>query len=112
MTGRQVPFRANVLAGDATRDGRVNALDLADVKRRLNSTTTSNAGAGYSPFADVNGDGRINALDLAAVKQRLNSRLPEPPTQIAVAAAATATASLLRASSPTRELFATGPILI
>jgi hypothetical protein len=72
----------NVLAGDANRDGLVNALDLADVKRRSNSTTATGVGAGYSVFADVTGDGRINALDLGAMKRRLNSRLPpaESPT--------------------------------
>ena len=57
--------------------------------------------------ADANGDGRINALDLAAVKQRLNSRLPEPTPQAVPPAAP----SLLRASSPTRELFAAAPVL-
>jgi len=109
MTGKQVPFRANVLAGDATRDGRVNGLDLADVKRRLNSTTTANTGAGYSPFADVNGDGRINALDLAAVKQRLNTRLPvEPPVS---ATAASAVVPMLRGPSVTRDLFSSAPVL-
>jgi hypothetical protein len=64
-----------LLAGDATGDGVVNALDIAFVKNRLNRTT---ADAGFSPFADVNGDGRTNALDVAAVKQRLTRRLPAP----------------------------------
>jgi len=99
-------FHLNVLPGDVTRDGAVNALDVADVKRRLNSTTTTSAGAGYSVFADVNGDGRINALDLAAVKQRLNTRLPD-----AQPAAAASPAVPLLAASATRDLFASDPIL-
>jgi hypothetical protein len=78
--GGDFVFRVNVLAGDASRDGRVNALDLAFVRQRLNRTASDpDAGAGgaaYSPFADVTADGHINALDLAAVRQRLNSGLP------------------------------------
>src|SRR5439155_24932763 len=74
--GGDFRFRINLLAGDVDRSGRVNALDLSAVKQRLNSTTTNNAGAGYSPFADINGDGRINALDLSGTKQRLNQSLP------------------------------------
>ena len=68
-----------VLPGDVTQDGRVNALDLAAVRRRLGTNTASpNMGrAQYDPIADVTGDGRINALDLAAVRQRFGSRLPE-----------------------------------
>ena len=68
-----------VLPGDVTRDGRVNALDLAAVRRRLGTNTASpNMGrAQYDPLADVTGDGRINALDLAAVRQRFGTRLPE-----------------------------------
>lgn len=82
-------FRVNLLGGDATGDRAVNALDLADVKRRLNrSAADPGSGAGaYSPFADVTGDARINALDLAAVKQRLNRRLPPitpPPSPAAL----------------------------
>ena len=70
-----------ILTGDATRDGRVNALDLADVRRRLNTRATdSSSGTGnnrYSVFSDVNADGVINALDLALVRQRLNTQLPD-----------------------------------
>ena len=63
------------LPGDATRDGRVNALDLADVKRRLNRRPgdgVTGDGA-YSIFADLNADGRTNALDRAAVKRALGT---------------------------------------
>ena len=76
--GGDFAFRVNVLAGDTTGDGTVNALDLADVKRRLNRTPGDGAtgGAAYSLFADLDGSARVNALDLAAAKQRLNRRLP------------------------------------
>ena len=76
------PFRftVNVLAADADRrGGRVNALDLSEVRRRLNSTTASNVGAGYSIFADIDGSGTINALGLTVVRRNLNRSLPPPP---------------------------------
>jgi hypothetical protein len=74
----------DLLAGDATGDGVVNALDVAFVKQRLNRSAGD---AGFSPFADPNGDGKINALDLAAVKQRLNRRLPSAAPATALGAA-------------------------
>lgn len=79
--GEDAVFRSDVLPGDATRDGRVNALDLAAVKQRLNRTAANPGatGATYSPFADVTGDGRVNALDLSAVRQRINASLPPAP---------------------------------
>ena len=78
-----------VLPGDANSDGAVNAVDLAEVKRRLNTRSTDYSWqhpVPYSPFADVTADGRINAADLAAVKSRLNRRLPPPPPPVAPAA--------------------------
>jgi hypothetical protein len=68
--GGDFDFRLNVLRGDANQDGRVNSLDLGQVKAKLNSSATNpGAGAsGYSVFADVNADGLINALDLGFVK--------------------------------------------
>jgi hypothetical protein len=81
--GGDFAFRIYILRGDATQDGRVNALDLSFVRAKLNKTAT-NPGTGataYSPFADINPDGQINALDLSAVRNRLNTALPtaEPP---------------------------------
>jgi hypothetical protein len=78
--GGDFNFRVNVLRGDTTGDGTVNALDLADTKRRLGRRPgdgTTGAGA-YSIFSDITMDGVVNALDLAAVKQRLGNRLPVP----------------------------------
>src|SRR3982750_422487 len=84
--GGDFNFRINVLRGDATGEGVVNALDLADVKRRLGRRPgdgVTGAGA-YSIFADITADGVVNALDLAAVKQRLGNRLPtaDPATAL------------------------------
>ena len=78
--GGDFSFRVNVLAGDSTGDGVVNALDMADVKRRLARRPgdgVTGAG-GYSVFADLTSDGVVNALDLAAARQRLGRRLPAP----------------------------------
>jgi hypothetical protein len=78
VSGGDFEYRINVLTADATRDGSINALDLAYAKARLNRTA-ANPGTGtnaYSVFADVNTDGRINALDLGIIKGRLNRRLP------------------------------------
>jgi uncharacterized delta-60 repeat protein len=97
-------WRVNVLAGDSTADGVVNASDLGDLKRRLNRSLAS-PGSGtsaYSVYADFTGDGKINALDLGAVKQRLNRRLP---------AGTPASLGSLRVDSVTAELFGTAPIL-
>jgi hypothetical protein len=85
--GGDFNFRINVLRGDTNGDQQVNALDVADVKKRLlrrpgDGVTGSNA---YSIFADLNTDGVINALDVAAVKGRLNTRintLAEPATAL------------------------------
>ena len=76
--GGDFSFRVNVLAGDATQDGVVNALDISFVKQRLNRTATNpgSGGAVYSVFGDLTADGSINALDLSGAKQRLNRRLP------------------------------------
>jgi hypothetical protein len=76
--GGDFVYRLNVLRGDANQDGAVNALDLGQLKAKLNRTAT-NPGTGtsaYSVFADLNADGQINALDLGIAKARLNNRLP------------------------------------
>jgi hypothetical protein len=77
--GGDFAFGVHVLRGDASQDGSVSALDLGQVKARLNRNATTNQGSGptgYSVFADLNGDGQINAQDLGLVKAKLNSRLP------------------------------------
>jgi hypothetical protein len=105
-----------VLPGDATRDGRVNALDLAAVKRRLGrdvSDTTTGPGS-YSPFADITADARINALDLAVVKRNLGRAIAPvapPPAAPAPAPQSGVAAGLEAPSSVTKELFASQQVL-
>jgi hypothetical protein len=113
VEGGDFLFGINVLPGDTTRDGVVSALDLTDVRRRMNTRAAdplSTDPSAYSPFADVNADGRINALDAAAVRQRLNTRLPEA-TAAAQLGPAAPTSSPPDAPSLTRDLFAVAPIL-
>jgi hypothetical protein len=106
--GGDFAFRINVLPGDATRDGVVNALDLAQIKRRLFRRPGDGVvgAAAYSPFADVTGDRVINALDLGAIKLRLNAALPAAPPAIPSAGG-----GLPFESSVTRDLFASVPVL-
>jgi hypothetical protein len=77
--GGDFAFGVHVLRGDATQDGQVSALDLGQIKARLNKNATTNQGSGgtgYSVFADLNGDGQITAIDLGLVKAKLNAKAP------------------------------------
>jgi fibronectin type 3 domain-containing protein len=80
------------LQSDVDRSGAVNALDVADVRRRLNHTAGSpGTGSGaYSPFADVNGDGRIDARDLATALRDQHNTLPAQSPALPQPAGATA----------------------
>ena len=60
------------LVGEANGDGRVNALDVAAVKRLLNTAST------LAGRVDFNRDGRVNVLDVAVVKQNLGRSLAVP----------------------------------
>ena len=94
-----------VLPGDVAGDLRVNAIDVAEVKRVLGRSYGDGhtGGGSYDTWADVNADGRINALDVAAVKRNLGTSLP-PATAPSAGAAALA-------PTITGELFASDPIL-
>ena len=77
VTGTDVFYFGN-LAGD-TGDAdaplfRVNALDLAAVRRELNTSSD------ITGRFDFDRDGRVNALDLAAARQNLNRTLGQPVT--------------------------------
>jgi hypothetical protein len=74
-------------AGDVGGPLRVNALDVASVKRALNTASV------LAGRVDFNRDGRVNALDVAVVKQNLGHSLTPP-------AVAAATSVAVRASSP------------
>jgi ELWxxDGT repeat protein len=71
-TGLTAPdvFSFGNLVG-ATQATRVGALDLAAVRRAINST------AAIGSITDINRDGRVNSLDLAAVRSSL-LRMLEP----------------------------------
>ena len=58
------------IVGDATRDCRVNILDLIFIRNRLNQAVTT----GDNILADVTKDTRINILDLIAVRNKLNTQ--------------------------------------
>ena len=76
--GGDLVFRLRALPADADRSGRVNALDLAVVKRSLGTRATDTATGlrAYDVFSDVTADGRIDALDVAGVKRNLTLALP------------------------------------
>jgi hypothetical protein len=72
-------FGLNVVPGDANRDGRTNALDVATVRLHLGTRAHMPGDQGATDFVrtvDLNGDGRIDALDIAAAKRDLSSSLP------------------------------------
>jgi hypothetical protein len=87
--GAWLPLQLNVLPGDVNRDGRVNAMDLYEVRARLGrnaGTAPTSAWAGYSPFADVTADGRVDAFDFVHVRARQYTSLgPEAPPTVASA---------------------------
>ena len=65
-------FSFGNLIGDADGNSRINALDVAAVKRALGTTPD------VTSRFDFNRDGRINALDIAVLKQNLGSLLAPP----------------------------------
>jgi hypothetical protein len=82
LTSPDVFYFGNLVGetGDTATPLRVGALDLAGVRRVLNTNATLT-----SPY-DVNRDGRINALDLSAVRQnqtRSIAPLAPPPALLA-----------------------------
>ena len=75
--GGDFRFAVNVLTGDADhRGGRVTALDVAEVRRRVGTTA---AAGGYSPYADLNASGSINSIDLSIARWALDRSLPSAP---------------------------------
>ena len=85
-TGLLVPdvFALGNLVGETGGDERVTALDLAMVRRNLNTAAIA------ADRMDFNRDGRINALDAAAVRRSLGNSVamplfPPPPLPAATA---------------------------
>jgi hypothetical protein len=73
LAGGDLLFRINVLPGDVTRDGVVDAADLSAMRRRQLLTA---GGVGYSIFYDTDGSAVIDATDLNAVRRRQLLTLP------------------------------------
>ena len=105
LPGGDFRYVLDVLPGDATHDRAVNALDLAEVKRRLGRTSLQRD---YTHIADVNADGVINALDIAAVRRSLGSRLPAAPASLTAPLPALDPLPIIRA---TDDLFGSKPVL-
>jgi hypothetical protein len=104
--GGDFVFSFNVLPGDVTRDGAVDAIDVAEVRSRLSARLTQGGTVGrYSVPDDVNGTGSIDVLDYAQVRARQQTRLPAPP------AAAASGSTAPRRAPVRRELFGAMPIL-
>jgi hypothetical protein len=76
--GGDLRFRLNVLPGDVSRDGKVNAFDWYQLRaRRLGSVTRPGTGlTGYTPFYDPDGSGTIGTTDLLYVRRNLLASLP------------------------------------
>jgi len=77
--------------GDNNAAFRVSAVDVAAVRRALNTN------AGADSRVDFNRDGRVNALDLATARASVGRALPAfaPPAAASVAAAASPATLLL-----------------
>jgi len=84
--GGNFNFRFNVVPGDVTRDGRVNAIDIAHVRTRVGRSTTNPGAPGtatYTAFDDLDGSGDITGDtngsapgDLGYAKGNQNGTLP------------------------------------
>ncbi|HUU97659.1 MAG TPA: dockerin type I domain-containing protein [Phycisphaerae bacterium] len=61
------------LAGDVTRDGRVNLLDLIKVRNRM----LTGGGDEHCGEYDANRDGAVNVLDLIYIRNHLGSKAPD-----------------------------------
>ena len=73
-------LRLNVVPGDVTRDGRVDAVDLLRLRTRA-GTSVGNPGGGagaYGVLYDINGDGRNNVVDAALLRASIGRNLPVP----------------------------------
>jgi endoglucanase len=68
----------SVKYGDINKDGTVNALDYAALKKYLLSGTSTGLDL---KAADVNGDNTVNALDFAVVKQYLLGKITKFPAE-------------------------------
>lgn len=71
--GGDFAFRFNVLAGDANRDG---AVDAADVVHLAVNGFVDASHASYDVRHDLDGDGVVNVIDAAMARDRFGAALP------------------------------------
>ena len=110
--GGDLRFRLNVVAGDVTRSGRVDANDWMQLRlRQRRSTAAPGAGTtAYSVFHDLDGSGVIDTYDMLHARRNLLRALPgaEPAGSVA----GTAPAAHVAGSSITREVFSRRGVLV
>ena len=103
--GGDLRFRLNAVAGDVTRNGRVDANDWMQLRmRQRRSTTTPGAGStAYTVFHDPDGSGVIDTYDMLHARRNLLRSLPgaEPAGSVGGAALPASVAG----ASITREVF-------
>jgi uncharacterized delta-60 repeat protein len=91
-------FRLNVLPGDTSRNGIVQASDALPIQAALLTTPGQ---SGYTIFRDVNGNGILQANDFLAVQARLLTMLPSAePSPPAATTAMTTGSPMTRRAMP------------
>jgi hypothetical protein len=92
----------NVVAGDGSRDGRVDAIDWMQLRaKQRRSITNPGAGVtGYTIYHDLDGNGLIDSFDLLHARRNLLRALP---------AGEPASAVLGVVGTPTRAVSQTAP---
>jgi hypothetical protein len=94
VSGGDLRFRLNVLAGDVDSNGVVNSVDLLQERqRRLRGIEDPGTGrSGYDVLYDVDADGRVTDADLLIVRSNVPMALPrgEPEGRSAAALSPTA----------------------
>lgn len=81
ITGvKEVPVSQITLYGDITGEGKINALDTANIKKYIKKTETNESlGIKKVLSTDTTGDSKINALDTANFKKYIKKTITEMP---------------------------------
>jgi len=73
VEGGDFEFRIDVMPGDVSQNGAVQAADFGRVYTKRNTSTTTGA---YDPMVDVDGSGAIDAADYGFVQGKIGTSLP------------------------------------